>query len=606
MGGEVIPAMRQTKTRKPDDDSRLLDALRAALSEEELWRVTTGALQCLDDAGRRRLLDRLGPRTGSALASALECGAAGVAERKPRPGHGKLEEQWAALRARWEDIVDESAREEGEYVRQDEHWEPPYLDMDTLGEDLDKVAEGMRAILDAVWEEGIDPDFDFASLLRSAAEDLGAGLPEWANPPEGLSFGPAVTTCLLRWERLRATREKLDVFAFLGRIRELESSLDEASLHDDSVVAYVAALPPEEQREVLAGFARNAGPMWSEALSDAHGAWFRARQELARKWDPSLFSRESRAKIAQDWHLALPLVEERLRARDPADALAIVDEALRALLGLEGKQAWDPREGVLLRHRAYGFRSDDRVPHLVELWRKAADAAGREETVRALELQAMALRARRDWDAMLEQLRGPCRPFPKLLSDWRAFVAEQSVGTTWSRDALAQGWVDALVDAQVAGSPGPSFCRAIRDWLAEACRSSARLGSLRESLGVLTLDVDGEGRLAKRAPRLHRLLRRSGETADLDRARHRWIGSLGGFDLFPEVIAVWSGHAEALVPDPAKAGNSNYDDCSRWIAAVNELDPAAGRRVLSRWAQVHPRRRNLWKALQEEGLAAPA
>ncbi len=77
---------------------------------------------------------------------------------------------------------------------------------------------------------------------------------------------------------------------------------------------------------------------------------------------------------------------------------------------------------------------------------------------------------------------------------------------------------------------------------------------------------------------------------------------LQGARVLPEVLAFWKQHAVDVVPDPAKAFGSNYDDCAEWMAVVLELNPEAYRNKVRDWSLNHKLRRNLWRAFQERKL----
>jgi len=59
---------------KRGQDKALLEALSQVLSEQEMQRVLGGALLELDQAGRKRLIERLGKDTGAALQQVLAAG----------------------------------------------------------------------------------------------------------------------------------------------------------------------------------------------------------------------------------------------------------------------------------------------------------------------------------------------------------------------------------------------------------------------------------------------------------------------------------------------------------------------------------------------------
>jgi hypothetical protein len=344
----------------------------------------------------------------------------------------------------------------------------------------------------------------------------------------------------------------------------------------------------------------------------AHSGWFRIHQELARRWDPALFEETSRRNIAHDWELALPLIADRLRRKAFDKAWPLIEEAVRALLRLKTGEAWDPRETLLMSHPSLRYRSDRpaKVFNLLESWRKVATGLGQDELACALELQVAIGRRWGEGDAALEAFRRVPSPRfasmrDRLFADWRSLVVAATLGQAANGgESPGSVWVHALVDAARAGADGaPSFRRTVRQWLEEAGRGPITLQQARGALGTLTLDLDVGSSLRRTSPTLHRLLstRWQGEPA-VGASRRRWVERLGVADLFPDVLDFWRRHAVSLVPDPASAVGSNYDDCAEWLAAVFELDSAVYQRVVQGWAGPHARRRNLWLAIARKQL----
>jgi hypothetical protein len=123
------------------------------------------------------------------------------------------------------------------------------------------------------------------------------------------------------------------------------------------------------------------------------------------------------------------------------------------------------------------------------------------------------------------------------------------------------------------------------------------------ALAMLTLDVDTGGTLKRTAPALQRILLEECRNNDrTSKSRRSWVKRLHGAKLLPEVVAFWKLHAVDVVPDPANAFGSNYDDCAGWMAVVLELNPEAYQRILRAWSVKHKLRRNLWRAFQERNL----
>ena len=605
------------KSRRADraEERALLELLSHGLSAEEIQRVLACALIALDERGRDRLLARLGEETGGTLRRLLASHGRSGAKARPSPGGAKIRQEWEKAWGDWEACVAESGDEDGRYVVREHHWEEPYLDGSSLAGDLEPIAARMRAILERVMDEELDPDFSFLAAIQDMDAEIGSGLPEWMDPSsgDGCPLGPEVTDCLLEWEWRACRRDGRSAFDLAAAIRKLEASARIVSLDDDTIARFILGLGDADQQAVLKGIVAHCNASyWAEVLGAARAGWFKIHQELAKRWDPARFEETSRKNIAQDWELALPLVADLLRRKSFDQAWPLIEEAVRALLRLKTGEAWDPRETLLISQPALRYWRDRPAGEfrLLESWQKVATGLGRDELACALELQVALGRQWADGDAALEAFRRVPSPRfasmrDRLFADWRSRVVEATFGhEADGRESPGSVWVHALVDAARAGADGaPSFRRAVRQWLEEAERAPTTLQRSRGALGTLTLDLDVGSSLRQTSPTLHRLLstRWQGEPA-VSTSRRRWVERLGVADLFPDVLEFWRRHAASLVPDPGNATGSNYDDCAEWLAAVFELDSAAYQRVVRGWADPHARRKNLWLAITRRKL----
>jgi len=593
----TTPGRRKGKRDRLRREEALLEALSQALSEEEIQRVLAGALLELDPAGRKRLAERLDEDTAAALRQVLEPG-----RKKPRPGVNKVLQEWDRAWSDWNDCVFESGTEDGRYVLQDAHWEAPYLDSSALAADLEPIAARMRELLPRVVDEDLAPEFSFRAALEETAQEIGSGLPEWINDPEGCYFEPQVTECLLEWEWRVGRREGRHPFEIVDRICRLEASLEDASLDGEAIAGFVLDLGDRNQQAILAGITdhRHDGP-WPRVLRDVYSGWFVLHQELARRWDAEQFLAVCLANIEQNWKLALPPVKDLLRRKAFGEAQSLIEKAVASLLHLGPGEAWDPRQGLLIQHPMQRYRVEDRPARgrLLEAWRKVALGLGQEDVAGALQLQAELLARWEDWDTALEAFRqaeGPAgtAACELLFADWRRRVSEVTVGT-------AEGWVPGLADAARADDAAV-FHRAVRSWLKQIEEAGDLEPSLRP-LGELSVILDPGSKLKRASPALHALLSRGPEKkGKLAGSVRRWVRRLRGRDLLPEVLAFWKRNAALLVPDPAHAGGSDYTRCAEWLAVVLDLDPPTYTRILQDWSVRHRRRRNLWQALREKRL----
>jgi len=580
-------------------DKALLEALSQVLSEQEMQRVLGGALLEMDQAGRRRLIKRLGKDTGAALQQVLE---PEPGHKQQRPGKDKIRQGWKRLWGEWNDCVFESSSEDGRYVIQDEHWEPPYFDSMSLAADLEPIAARMRELIPRVVDEELDPEFSFSGAIEEADAEIGSGLSEWIDDPEGCGFGQQVTTCLLEWEWRVGQRAGRDPFEIVDSICNLDSSLRRAGLDGEAIARFVRALGEPEQQVILKGIAehQHTDP-WATVLREPRSGWFALHQELARRLDTDQFLASCRANITQDWELALPPVKDLLGRKAFDEAQSLVEEAVTALLQLSPGETWDPRQGLLIQHwsQQHWMESKTTRVQLLKAWRRVAAGLGQEDLACALELQAELVTKWEDWDAALKAFRkaegSACAAVcSRLFSDWCERVSVATVGRV-------DGWVLGLADAAHRGDTA-LFHEAVRGWLGQVESTPDDLKRSRRSLETLTMMVGGS-RLKQAAPALWRLISdRPEKKGKLAESLRQWIKRLRGHDLFPEVLGLWKRNAASLVPDPAQTRGSHYGDCADWLAVVHDLDRQAYTLILRDWSERHRRRRNLWEAIKQRRL----
>jgi hypothetical protein len=589
-------------------EKALIEALSASFSREEIQQILTCSLLSLDPSGIERLGARLGPETAATLRRVLSAESETAKATGPQPSIDKIRQEWDSAWEEWDACVAETGDEDGKYVLQEHHWEPPYLDKSALAEDLEPIAARMRVLLPRVYEGNLAPDFSFAHTLKNTVEDVG-GVSEWIEDSgEGIAFGPEVTRCLLEWEWRAARRDNLGAFEFADGICRLEQSCEDMALDHSTVSSFVFDLEAEAQKEILEGIVRHRkSGHWARALESVHGGWFKLYQELCGRWDPPRYLETCRKGVSQNWKLALPVIEDLIARKAFQDALVLIEEALRAMLRAREGEHWDPRGELLIRHRSLSLEGekDPAVISLLSHWLKLAQAVGNEEQVCALKLQLVVLRRWTNGDAILEALRRVPSPRfdhirERLYQEWRSLIAERSVEPPLEDAAGRESaWVRGLVDAARAGADGSELLRrVILRWLEEIGKTRESLQQGLGGLAVLTLDLDFDLQLKSNSPVLKRLLsghevgdRRVAET------RRGWLRHLDASALFPELMEIWKRNAARLVPEPEHSVG-DYDDCAEWLAVVRDLDASSCERILQEWKPKHRRRRNLWKALE--------
>ena len=605
--------IKSTKTRVVNEQE-ILKRLSTGLSEEEIQRVLAGALTSLDESGVDRLLKQVGPETSAALRRVLD---ADNSKRPPVPGKAKVKEEWERAWEDWDARIAEACDNEGEYVIREHHWEEPYFDPVSITHDLEPIAARMRKLLPRVFEENLDRDFSFAEAVQQNVEEIESSLPDWMDPfaNEGFGLGPEATACLIDWEWRTARRQGTAAFQFVDQLCELEMSTKSLGLDEKVVARFVRGLSAEGKRDVLKGIQakRDQNP-WKQALGSAYSGWFQIYKELCRTQDRPAYLESCRARISQDWTLALPVVKELERKKEHAKILDLCAAALRSFLYLREGEKWELRQELLMTRAGYRMDrlQDARFLDLLEIWGRAAIALKEEEIAAAVRLQTELFEGWRNWDKAMAAFRRVPQPTfsvlrERLFTQWRELVAEKSVG-----HFLYEGygstkkphWVHALADAVWEGEGSQaSFCASLRQWLKAAEENTETLRRSERALARLSLDLDSHSWLSPVSPTLERLLAYGwSDDPALRVSRRKWLERLGAASLVPELLAFWKRNVQRLVPDPGHSGGTDYKSCADWAKALWEMNQPSCKELLHQWSVVHHRRRNLWRALRAKGL----
>lgn len=264
----------------------LLDAFFELSSADFLDQV----LSTLSPDSRQTLKQILSPRE-SASSTKIPTG-------KP-VSLAKLEEQWATLWGAWAAVVEEAAQEDGEYMEQEAHWEPPYFDNTAFVDDLEKVAEKMLPLLETAFENEFTPDTDFAEAMQEAYEDISSAMSEGMELQEGLSLKKHLTRCLLTWRWLWTASEKEDAFGFAQDLRAWEKEYPHffrvvirpgelKHLDDASRQTYVKQYAPTDLLERVMVYWNAQLQYWvpdpkmaSKSDYTSHAQWMAALKEVA-------------------------------------------------------------------------------------------------------------------------------------------------------------------------------------------------------------------------------------------------------------------------------------------------------------------------------------
>lgn len=610
---------KKKKIRADSSPGHIGEQIFAALTHQEIAHLLDALLAALSPDIRDQVLDQLQPDTRQTVQHILSppqaAGHPQTTQATP-VSLAKLEQRWSQLWGEWYDTVEEAAQEEGKYLVQEEHWEPPYFDSSTFMEDLEKVAEKMRPLLQTAFRNNFPPDTSFAEALQDAESEISRAMPEWMEITEGFDVGEHLTACLLEWEWLMALEEEPDAFHFAQRIRTWEKEFSLVTLEESSFLDFFTRLSEADQQRIFAGLTEHKEiPLWKNCLEDIHSHWHALYMEYIHRYAPERYLDNLRATIPQQWQNGLPVIEDLLAKKDYQKGLAVIEETLDALLRFRrGDQPWSPETSLLftLVYSPYGGDDSESQKTLLRYYQQTAQGLDQSQRVNALEIQRIAFDHSFDWEVMLKAFEEvPVRKETRqaLFRSWRDHILQGSRPASWGfgeTKARETWWLHWLIESivEVEAQKGPSwFQDKVAQWLARLPEKQASSGE-DYALRLLTQDLtEMSGERKDRYPKFYRFVVRPKELVTPDEAsRQAYLKRYAPDDLWDRVMTYWKGHLHTWVPRPEMAQESEYTEHAQWMAALRELAPRAYEILLDQWRVEHRRRRNLWQAMEKMGL----
>ena len=163
----------------------------------------------------------------------------------------KLSQTWTQLWQDWDAIIWEASEEDGDYIQQEAHWEPPYFDDSSFSDNLDDIAEKMYPLIRMAVEHQFVPDQGFIPALLEAESEVSAGMPEWIEIVDGIYLGHYTTQCLLLWEWLTTQGIGEDAFQFVEKVQQFESTSSHISLDKNTLLDFLCDLSQSDQQYIL-------------------------------------------------------------------------------------------------------------------------------------------------------------------------------------------------------------------------------------------------------------------------------------------------------------------------------------------------------------------
>ncbi len=606
------------KSKKPQENAG--KEILTALSQQEVALWLEALWASLPAESREIALNRMPRDTRETLQQLLrEYQDPKVKTKTKTVSLAKREQIWSDLWGEWDKIVWSATEEEGKYIEQEEHWEPPYFDDSTFTEDLETLAKQMLPLLSNAYEHEFLPKAEFTTVLEEMAEEISGSLPEWIRlVNEGFYLGSYLTTCLLKWQWLKAEEEGIDAFGLIQGIREWEERVKQVNLEQSALFNFLTQLADADLEKIYEGLtAQREELRWKKPLKNIHSHWYEIYLYCLERYAPERRLSSLRGTIEQEWQHGLPVIKDLLEKEAYQESLTVIESTLQSWRKSNYCQGdWAP-ENELLVTMAGGFSQRDSSSAEVTLlgyYQQAAEGLNQSERVKALALQLTAYEHRFNWSVMLAAFRQEelsQSTSRKLWQSWRDDIIRRLERNYYSGEesrAESSWWLPWLLD-RVSESPhhqrSEEFPSRIKQWLADVPKKEKPSKQDFLALRLLTNDL-GEIRQEKWHQYPHFLavvLKPASLKTPDSESRQSFLQQLAPQDLWKSLMAYWQSHLDSWIPQPETAYKSDYSEQAKWVAAWRELSPTAYQNLLGQWRVQHKKRRNLWKALADMGLS---
>jgi len=516
-------------------------------------------------------------------------------------------EHWNALWSQWDTLVLDVGDEEGKYVFQEAHWEPPYFDGSALADDLDRIAVDMLGLIEDVYDLVENPD-----LFSNALDEINSNIssyPEWmgAEYGEGCTLEKNATLCVLKWLWLSSQKDACPGKAFLDKVYEIEDHCDLVGLDADECVDFFAKLPGEVCREIYECFKHDDH---RDDLDNVYSRWHRISHLYEERFDSGAYLETCRKHLARNWRYGRPLIDDALDQGDYQKAESLLEKTFSSYLARQDKAIWHPEKSLLLDERHYYHEGNEEdVSGLLESWANVSRKLGNIKRRAASELQSVIFRAPEDWAAVIGKYKKQRNSQVKkaidpLFAQWQTEMAGRSVSYVMDVPVLSDTWIHWLIEAEldIRGKKA-WFMEKLNAWLAHLRKDRNVFAKQWPWLARLTKDLPGSSKINRKHPTFFKIvLPEDSGVSLLDKARCSGLRKMDAGRSLSTALDVWKNRLRHIIPDPANAYKSDYTRHAQWMKALYELSQDAYDTVLARWHKKHKRRRNLWRDMQSHRL----
>lgn len=538
---------------------------------------------------------------------ALGSDSAGRPKTKPLASLKRTMEYWGSLWQSYDDIISQVGDEDGEYVLQDHHWEPPYFDGSSLVADLEPIAEKMLTIMDEVYDEVNDPDLFYNALEEM--DDQIRSYPEWMGVEHGepCVLEEKMTQCVLKWLWLSSKNGTERGQVFTEKVLDLESAFERVLMERSAFVGFFLQRPDSECRAIYEFLKKGDHPA---DLDNTYSAWHQINHNYKERFDADNYLESCRKHLAKNWRYGLPLVDDALNQNNYQLAESLLIKTFSSYLGGDRKKKWLPESYLLSAERRTFFpEGDEDITSLLKTWADVAKRLKNKVRCAAAQFQAVTFDDSEKWDMVLKTYQRLSKGIMQkklapLFTQWKNEMAARSYPYSLDSSKVTDTWIHWLIEAILDVKQDRSrFLNKIADWLTDLEKHPKALKQQWLWLGLFTRDLPNSEKIKAKYPSFWKTgLPGDDSGGDLASSRRKGLRKMKAGSYLADVLEFWKQHLRDIIPDPVNVHNSNYAEYACWAEALFELNKDEYHALMTQWRRKHNRRRNLWQDLKAMNL----
>jgi len=514
---------------------------------------------------------------------------------------------WSSLWRNYDDIISEVGDEEGKYAVQDHHWEEPYFDGGSLALDLEPIADDMLTLMADVYDEVDDPDL-FLKALEEIDDQIGS-YPEWmgADHGEPCVLEEKLTQCVLKWLWLSSQHKGAPGQTFAEKAFYLENAFEMVALDKNELIAFFIRLPDGVCREIYEFLKEGDHDV---TLDNSYSAWHHINHNYEERFDAGKYLDSCRKHLAKNWRYGRPLVDDALKKSDFQKAESFLVKTFSSYLEGHGGKRWCPETSLLLiEKKTFLNKGDEEIASLLTSWVDIAKRLNHPGRSAAAALQAVAFHTPENWNTVLKAYRCLSKPdtqgtLAPLFVQWKNEMAARSYPYFMDSRKVTDTWIHWLIDAILDIKQDERwFLNKLTEWLSDLKDNAKALEKQWRWLALLTRDLPQGEKIKVKHPFFWETVLIEGDSrGDLTASRRKGLREMKAGPYLKTALEIWQEQLRRIVPDPASAHKSNYEEYARWAQALFELNRDEYNVLITHWRKKHDRRRNLWRDMKARHL----